>query len=51
MLRDGIDPKIVRSQTHKSPQYTLENYVNKVYEETIKHELKNKGETGRWLSP
>jgi len=51
LLRDGVDPKFVRSQNLKSPQYTLEKYIHKVYEETIKYELKNNGETGRWLSP
>ena len=51
LLRQGIDPKSLRKVEKSSPRYTLEIYVEKVYEETIKHELKNNGETGRWLSP
>tara|TARA_R110000744_G_scaffold62414_2_gene128797 strand:- start:300 stop:1508 length:1209 start_codon:yes stop_codon:yes gene_type:complete len=54
LARQGIDPRRARDSEIKqnsNTNYTLKQYVEKIYEETVKYELKNDGVNGRWLSP
>jgi integrase len=54
LARQGLDPRQERNRKvreNSKTTYTLQQYVEKAYSETIKYGLKNNGEGGRWLSP
>ena len=54
LAREGVDPKVSRDdglKNAKKHSFTFEQYTLKVYNETIRYGLKNRGNTGRWLSP